>query len=518
MVMAITIRSDIMARIIVRNMVHILPPGCKRNRRLDYFRPDPIMRGKTVISRQLTVSGEEKKRGGEMIFKVIIISILFGITIAAAEARASALAELLKSDEAEKPVSINNLEKARADLWKKYCEEVKADSVRAKEHETGQINFSGSVMRYAVSRKGTKPAEGYPLYIALHGGGGAPPELNDGQWEQMKMYYRDSVKNGIYVAVRGISDTWNLHFMPNSYVMYDRLIENMIVFENVDPNRVYVMGYSAGGDGVYQIASRMSDRFAAGNMSAGHHNGVDPKNLFNLAFLAQVGEVDSAYDRHKATVEHFIKLNDLKEKNPEWYEHEIFVHFNKPHNFFDNDPAETKQEVIADPVKWLKEQDRAKVSKNTNAAVWLSKHKRNPLPDKVIWDLRTGASRGGVDNNGQYLWSSGKRGNTHYWLDVGELTTEELGTSEIVVSADRTQNVIMVEQPADGLVILISSKMFNLSKSLTIKVGTKELQVTVEPKVKTMVKTLLDRGDPNYIFEGAVRIIRKDGQWTAEII
>ena len=39
--------------------------------------------------------------------------------------------------------------------------------------------------------------------------------------------------------------------------MYDRLIENMILFENVDPNRVYILGYSAGGDGVYQIAPRI---------------------------------------------------------------------------------------------------------------------------------------------------------------------------------------------------------------------------------------------------------------------
>ena len=39
-----------------------------------------------------------------------------------------------------------------------------------------------------------------------------------------------------------------------------------IVFEDVDPNRVYLLGYSAGGDGVYQLAPRMADRFAAASM------------------------------------------------------------------------------------------------------------------------------------------------------------------------------------------------------------------------------------------------------------
>ena len=38
----------------------------------------------------------------------------------------------------------------------------------------------------------------------------------------------------------------------------DRLIENLVVFEGVDPNRVYLLGYSAGGDGVYQLAPRMA--------------------------------------------------------------------------------------------------------------------------------------------------------------------------------------------------------------------------------------------------------------------
>ena len=41
------------------------------------------------------------------------------------------------------------------------------------------------------------PASGYPLYICLHGGGGCPAEVNDGQWEHMKVYYRDCVDSGI---------------------------------------------------------------------------------------------------------------------------------------------------------------------------------------------------------------------------------------------------------------------------------------------------------------------------------
>ena len=35
-----------------------------------------------------------------------------------------------------------------------------------------------------------------------------------------------------------------------------------VIKENVNPNKVYLLGYSAGGDGVYQLAPRMANRWA----------------------------------------------------------------------------------------------------------------------------------------------------------------------------------------------------------------------------------------------------------------
>ena len=136
-----------------------------------------------------------------------------------------------------------------------------ADNHCIDEHLQRTLSFQGKTMRFSLEKIGQPTAKGYPLYIALHGGGAGGSWVNDSQWEAMKTYYRSSINNGIYVAVRGIADTWNLHFESDSYRLYERLIENMIVFENVDSNQVYVLGFSAGGDGVYQIAPRMADRF-----------------------------------------------------------------------------------------------------------------------------------------------------------------------------------------------------------------------------------------------------------------
>jgi poly(3-hydroxybutyrate) depolymerase len=49
------------------------------------------------------------------------------------------------------------------------------------------------------------------------------------------------------------------------------------------------MGYSAGGDGVFQIAPRMADHWAAAAMMAGHPGDAAALNLRNLPFTIFMG-------------------------------------------------------------------------------------------------------------------------------------------------------------------------------------------------------------------------------------
>ena len=144
------------------------------------------------------------------------------------------------------------------------------------------IARDGKQMRFIMGVKGEPDASGYPLYLTLHGGGTTTPEENDTEWYSMYDYYRSSVDHGIYIACRGMEDVWNMHSLPDAYAMYDRIIEDMVLLKNADPNRVYLLGFSAGGDGVYQVAPRMADRFAAANMSSGHPNDASLLNVANV--------------------------------------------------------------------------------------------------------------------------------------------------------------------------------------------------------------------------------------------
>ena len=428
--------------------------------------------------------------------------------------KAATVATLLATGKGDMPVRPKDAGAVRKALWQKYKAEQLKDATRLKEHQSKQIHF-GSVMRYAYRTVGQKPATGYPLYIALHGGGGTAAAVNDGGWRAMQTYYLASVKQGIYLAPRGVSNRWNLHFMNDSYPLYDRLIENMILFEGVDPNRVYLLGYSAGGDGVYQVTPRMADRFAAANMSAGHHNGVRATNLYNTPFLVQGGERDTAYGRHRATAAYGLGLAKLRKEYGGGYVHDCFVHVGRGHGIVDRDPREGPQSVIADLDAWLKKGDRKGRKTNTNAIAWVRRHVRNPWPKRVVWDLGTRANRSGIKGDLK-LWMTPNRDKQFYWLDISREGGAKVEGNLIDVRIDKAANAITVTKTTTWLRLLLNRRMLDLSKPVTVTVGGKAFTVRPRPNLKTMVRTLVDRGDPSYCFEAEITIEKAGDAWRVK--
>lgn len=249
-------------------------------------------------------------------------------------------------------IALDTKENVLAACKEVYNEYRASIASRADELAEGQIVIGDITMQVDMQIIGKSDENGYPLIIALHGGGSSDtPAMNDSQWAQMKEYYKSSVTNGIYITPRGIRDTWDTHFNPESYAFYDRIIEDAIAFYNTDPDRVYLLGFSAGGDGVYAIAPRMADRFASVNMSAGHPNGVSIVNLYHLPIILQVGENDGAYHRNTVTAEYDALLEQAAITYGGGYFHTTLIHIGMPHNIYDNDSSE--QLVAANVKAWL---------------------------------------------------------------------------------------------------------------------------------------------------------------------
>lgn len=393
------------------------------------------------------------------------------------EAETTAKADIVITDN-------ESLAKAKEAVWEEYIAAMEADEVRKAEVKDRKMTFGEVTMKYGFQKKGKPDENGYPLYIALHGGGQSDtPDINDSQWSAMAIYYGNNVRNGIYINPRGVRDTWDTHFNPESYPLYDRLIENMIAYYNVDPNRVYLLGYSAGGDGVYAISARMTDRFAAANMSAGHPNGMSLLNLCDMPIQLQVGRMDTSYDRHKVTAEYGLYLDSLAAEYGEGhYEHNVFVHADYAHNFYDNNFAQ--QNVIADISAWLTDNECTTVKADTNSVNFVNRYTRVPFPTLVVWDLTVRGDQREVKSN--------------YWLRAD--MTENTGL--IVASYSKEDNSITIEKDGDGVDfdILLSDEMLDLFKPVTVNSPKGSVTVTVTPSVDTIRETTFERGDKTYQF------------------
>ena len=358
--------------------------------------------------------------------------------------------------EAPKPLSRSEATAAVDAAVKRIADQSRAE--RAAELKSGVLTVDGARMPIWATQFGPKSKDGTrPLWISMHGGGGAPAQVNDQQWDNQKRLYQPA--EGVYVAPRAPSNEWNLWHQAPVDRLFERLIEDLVICERVDPDRVYLMGYSAGGDGVYQLAPRMADRFAAASMMAGHPNDARPEGLRNLPFAIHVGGDDGAFDRNKVAAQWGVMLDTLVQSDPGAYVHQVEVHAGKGH--------------------WMDRED-------ASAVPWMAKYTRNARPLKVVW----------VQDDVTHP--------RFYWLAV-----DEPKQGQRLVVTRQGQEITIVEAPPNLAVrILLDDTMLDLDKDVRVTQDGKELFTGRVPRSKAVIeRTLQDRFDPKAAFTAEVKII-----------
>jgi transglutaminase-like putative cysteine protease/poly(3-hydroxybutyrate) depolymerase len=227
---------------------------------------------------------------------------------------------------------------------------------RKEEMENKAMTRGDRTLRWLSKTFGEAPPGGRSLWISMHGGGNAPARVNDRQWQNQAGLYEPA--EGIYVAPRAPTDTWNLWHEAHIDPLFQRLIDNHVALAGVDPDRVYLLGYSAGGDGVWQLAPRMADRLAAAAMMAGHPNEASLLGLRNLPFALFMGGNDGAYNRNRVATERAAELARLAAADPGGYVHLARIYDGLGH--------------------WMNKQD-------AEALPWMAQFRRQPWPAKVVW-------------------------------------------------------------------------------------------------------------------------------------
>lgn len=304
---------------------------------------------------------------------------------------------------------------------------------------------------------GTPPKDGRSLYISLHGGGECPKEVNDEQW--MNQIYLYQLGEGVYVAPRAPWNTWNMWHRKGLDQLLEELIKACVVFEGVNPNKVYLMGYSAGGDGVWRMAPRMADRWAAAAMMAGHPGNAAQVNLMNLPFTIWMGENDAAYDRNRLAKEKGEVLDSLSAAHPGKYIHSTNILKGKGH--------------------WMDGAD-------ADAIGWMSQYRRNPYPKSIMWRQEEVVRE------------------HFYWLSA---PANELAMGKCVEARIEGNTIDILQCDYSRLTIYLNDNMVDLDKKVTIRYkGKKIARKKLKRTIANMYNSLWLHGDRSYAFPSVIEV------------
>lgn len=341
---------------------------------------------------------------------------------------------------------------ARAAVWQAYRSAPLHQATRV-DFEAQQVQHGGHLSPYTLKQVGEQPAGGWPLFIAMHGGGGVPKQVNDSQWEVMQRYYKDHPEAGgyLYLALRAPNDSWNGFYTGYVYPLIERLVRQFLLYGEVDADKVFLMGYSHGGYGAFAIGPKIPYRFAAIHASAAAPTGGETtaRTLRNTRFTYMVGENDTAYGRESRCQAFAKEIEELRGGRDDIY------------------PVELE---------------------------WQAGHGHGGLPDRDKIPTMIGAQRDAAPTELSWQLSGGPV-RDFYWLQVAQA-----GSNQIIEARCSGSAVVLNSEGMEQVTLCLDQRLVDPSAPLSLLVNQEVRQIELRPSLRTLCESMLERGDPRLAY------------------
>jgi len=332
----------------------------------------------------------------------------------------------------------------------------------------------GVTMRYGVRTVGAKPERGWPVFLNLHGGGNNP-QANDQGWAASMNQY--PVQQGLCVSPRSPVNTAGSWNDPLAIAALERLLVELPATWDIDPDRVYLMGYSMGAIGVLHLGPSLPDRWAAVAASAGFNylgarGRAAPENLLNLPVMIQIGTADMDFQRYPLARAFAAAVRSRGEHTGSGYRLEYKEHAGQGHRIDDRD-----------------------------APGWLATFSRDPLPRRVIWHqpllplpLGTADTPRLLERN--YAFHAYLRRRCYWLRNDAPAAFQRLDVS-------RAGNEFRIDTACHvpRLTLLLDDRFVDLDEPVRVLAGERELSAARVPRTVTaLVASLVEYGDPELVF------------------
>jgi predicted esterase len=327
-----------------------------------------------------------------------------------------------------------------------------------KDFEAKEVRSGEYLSPYVVRTVGTRPANGWPLFIAMHGGGNTPKEVNDSQWRMMQHYYHDHPEAGgyLYLALRAPNDSWNGFYADYVYPLVDNLAREFLLFGDVDPNKVFIMGYSHGGYGAFAIGPKEPDLFAAIHASAAAPTDGETtgKTLRNTVFTCMVGEKDHDYGRFERDQKFRETIRQFRGDRTDIYPVNVqFIPGNGHTGLPDRDEVLEMYPAVRNAVP--------------RELTWL-------MTDSVIKDF--------------------------FWLRTSAPGKE----LEIDAACHDNRLIVTTTGSVTDAAVLLDSRLIDFQKQVTLVLNGKTTTRKLQPDLRILCQTLQRRGDPDLSFTAEI--------------
>ncbi|MBR6104759.1 MAG: hypothetical protein IKP81_06860 [Paludibacteraceae bacterium] len=317
-------------------------------------------------------------------------------------------------------------------------------------------------MPFSSRTIGERPADGYPIFVSLHDIAGSTATANDEQYQKQQHRYDQSLPAScIYITPRApqnANDTWQ---KPELDSMLHTMVNLAVMNQGGNPNRVYLIGSCTGGDGVWHIATRQPDHWAAIATTDGHLEHLNTGNLRNTPVMVLTVEGEGNNTLHIETAKLCREMDKLQENDVDGYKHQCSSTGNKG--------------------KQLEEEERKSLD-------WLQQFTRNTTPPKVVWQ------------QGENVTHS------HYWLSVPATVTPQPGDK---VTAEIDENIIRVSKcNYPELNIWLNDKMVDLDSPVTVIFDGKPVYKGKLPRKNSVIEeSVFNRNDFGFYYCSKITLL-----------